>query len=170
MKHRLITGCFILAIAFQLGLGIFMTYHAIKSPGTCRSFRVHLGSALMRTRLCFTAHPVQLDFPDGHLCIYIEHRVLEIAYTVLSLFFGKRRSPLCAHPQLTYLADVVAFVVIVIRLLWRRPSSVKIPSIVQTIVKDATLYVLLLCTSRIIFVSFSVLASVCTTLLLRNNV
>ena len=97
MKHKLITGCFILIIAFQLGLGIFMTYHAIKYPGTCRSFPVRPGSAFMQTLLCFAAYPVRLSFPDGHLCIYIEHRVLEIAYTVLSLFFGKRRSPLRTH-------------------------------------------------------------------------
>jgi len=47
MKHRIITGCFFVAIMFQLGLGVFMTYLAVKHSGTCCSFRVHLGSRLM---------------------------------------------------------------------------------------------------------------------------
>lgn len=40
---------------------------------------------------------VEIDIPDGHLCIYDEHRTEEIIYTVYSLFFGMRRSQLCAH-------------------------------------------------------------------------
>lgn len=57
-----------------------------------------------------------------------------------------------------------------IRLLWRRPPSVRMSSVVQTIVKDATIYVLLLCTSRIIFVFLLVFSGVSTTLILRNGV
>jgi len=112
MKHGFIARCFIVAIVLQLGLGVFMTYEAVTD------------SALP------VVHP---DFPDGHLCIFVEHQIEEIVYTVFSLLF-----------------DVGVFVVIVIRLLWRRPRSVRMSSIVQTIVKDATIYVLLLCTSRII--------------------
>lgn len=58
------------------------------------------------------------------------------------------------------MVDLGVFVVIVIRLLWRRPSSIRMPSIVQTIIQDATLYVLLLCTFRITFLSISVLTVV----------
>ncbi|KAF9645360.1 hypothetical protein BDM02DRAFT_586096 [Thelephora ganbajun] len=121
MKHRVITGFFLIATVFQSGLGIFMTYLAAR----------------------YSAHPVlEPDFPDGHLCIYNEHRTEEVVYTILSLIF-----------------DVAVFILIMTRLLWRRPPSVRIPSIIRTIVKDATLYVLLLCTSRIIFVFLSIFAA-----------
>ena len=63
------------------------------------------------------------------------------------------------------MTDVGAFSIIVIRLLWRRPPSVRMSSVVQTIIKDATVYVLLLCTSRIIFVFLLVFSKVLTTLL-----
>jgi len=66
------------------------------------------------------------------------------------------------------MTDVGAFSIIVIRLLWRRPPSVRMSSVVQTIVKDATIYVLLLCTSRIIFVFLLVFSEVLTTLILHN--
>ena len=55
-----------------------------------------------------------------------------------------------------------------IRLLWRRPPSVRMSSVVQTIIKDATIYVLLLCTSRIIFVFLLVFSKVPATLILHN--
>jgi len=100
MKHKFITGFFFTVIVLQFGFGIFMTYETIVRPGTCRSFRVHLGPGLMKPWFFFpsTAHPVhKVDFPEGHLCMYKEHRVEEIIYTVLSLFFGKHRGPLCTH-------------------------------------------------------------------------
>ena len=74
---------------------------------------------------------------------------------MLSLCFGKRSSALDPHSSFTpsaSMTDVGAFSIIVIRLLWRRPPSVRMSSVVQTVIKDATIYVLLLCTSRIIFV------------------
>jgi len=118
MKHRLVTGMFAVAAILQFGLGIFMTYLAARG----------------------SAHPVlEVDFPEGHICIYEENRTEEIAYTGFSLLF-----------------DLGVFVVIVIRLLWRRPPSIRMPSIVQTIIQDATLYVLLLCTFRITYLCMSV--------------
>jgi len=66
------------------------------------------------------------------------------------------------------MTDVGAFLIIVIRLLWRRPRSVRTSSVVQTIIKDATVYVLLLCTSRIIFVFLLVFSKVHTTLILHD--
>ena len=36
MKHRLVTGIFVVAAVLQFGLGLFMTYLAVKRPGTCR--------------------------------------------------------------------------------------------------------------------------------------
>jgi len=121
MKHKFITGFFLTAIVLQFGLGIFMIYEVISQ----------------------SAYPVlQLNFPDGHLCMYAEHRAVEITYTVLSLCF-----------------DVGVFIAVVVRFLWRRPSSVRLPSVVQTIVKDATVYVLLLCTSRVVFVCLSAFAT-----------
>lgn len=66
------------------------------------------------------------------------------------------------------MTDVGAFSIIVIRLLWRRPPSVRMSSVVQTIIKDATIYVLVLCTSRIIFVFLLVFSKVLTTLILHN--
>ena len=66
------------------------------------------------------------------------------------------------------MADVAVFVVIATRLLLHRPYPFRIPLIAQTIVKDAAIYALLLCTSRIAFVFSSVLGSVCTILILRN--
>lgn len=66
------------------------------------------------------------------------------------------------------MADAGVFVVIVTRLLWRRPYPFRIPSIAQTIVMDAALYVLLLCTSRIAFVFMAIFGTVCTTLVLRS--
>lgn len=105
------------------------------------------------------------------MCVYYERRAEEIVYTVYSMFFGNRRSPLCTHAQLTplaFMADMGIFIVIVTRLLVRRPSSFRIPRIAQTIIKDAALYVLLLCTFRIAFVVMSVLGSVCTMLILHN--
>jgi hypothetical protein len=47
LKHRLVTGIFAIAIILQFGLGLFMTYLAVKFPGTGHSFRVHLRLALM---------------------------------------------------------------------------------------------------------------------------
>lgn len=42
-----------------------------------------------------TAHRVlQIDFPDGHICIFRERRPEEIVYTVYSLIFGEPCSPL----------------------------------------------------------------------------
>ena len=175
MKHKIITRSFILAIVLQFGLGVFMTYKAAADPGMCLSFRVHLASTLMWTRFHFTAFPVAYPgFPDGHLCIFVEQRIEELVYTVFALLFGKRRcSSLDPYTRFTSLAsilDVGALAVIVMRLVWRRPSSVRMSSLVQAIVKDATLYVLLLCASRIIFMSILVSARVCTTLISRNNV
>ena len=66
-------------------------------------------------------------------------------------------------PLLTLMADVGVFLVIMNRLLWRRPSSIKMPFVVQTIVRDATFHVLLLSTSRLIFVLLSILTTVCLT-------
>ncbi|KAF9784904.1 hypothetical protein BJ322DRAFT_1060138 [Thelephora terrestris] len=121
LKHRLVTGIFVIAATLQFGLGMFMTYSAARFP----------------------AHPVlEVDLPDAHLCIYEANRTEEIAYTGLSLLF-----------------DVGIFIIVIFRLLWRRPSSVKRPFIVRTIIKDATLYVLLLCTSRVTFVLTSVLTA-----------
>jgi hypothetical protein len=103
--------------------------------------------------------------------VYYESRVEEIIYTVFSVLFGKRYNPLCTRPQLTPLAlmvDLGVFIVIVTRLLLRRPSPFRIPRVAQTIVKDAGIYVLLLCTSRILFVLLTVLDSVCAILILRN--
>jgi len=118
LKHKLVTGIFVVATVLQFGLGVFMTYLAVKH----------------------TAHPVlEVDFPDGHICVYKERKKVEIAYTSFSLLF-----------------DLGAFAVIVIRLIWRRPSSIRMPSIVQTIIQDATLYVLLLCTFRISFLFLTV--------------
>jgi len=53
MKHKIITGCFLVAIILQLGLGGFMTYLAAKNPGTYRSLRVHPGSTSMWAWLHF---------------------------------------------------------------------------------------------------------------------
>lgn len=66
---------------------------------------------------------------------------------------------------LAFVADVGIFVVIVIRLLWRRPFSVQIPTLARAVVKDVALYVLLLCTARITFVFLSVFGSVRVALL-----
>lgn len=96
MKHRTVTGCFFVAIVFQFGIGVFMTYLAVKESGACRSYRAHLGWALMKARPHFTAYSAAgFELPNGHLCIYNGHRTVEIAYTVYSLFFGERCSPLC---------------------------------------------------------------------------
>jgi len=64
------------------------------------------------------------------------------------------------------MADVGVLVVIVTRLVLRRPYPFRTPRIVQTIVKDAVLYVLLLCASRIGFVFLTVLGTVRTVLIL----
>ena len=69
-----------------------------------------------------------------------------------------------------FMADVGVFIVTLIRLRWRRPSSVGIPSILQTIVKNATIYVLLMCTSRVIFVLRTAFSLVCTTLIMQRIV
>lgn len=90
MKHKFITRCFIVAIVLQFGLGLFMTYETARDSGMCLSFRFHLGLALIWTPHCFTAVPVvRPDIPDGHLCIFIEHRIEELVFTVFSLLFGK---------------------------------------------------------------------------------
>jgi len=47
MKHKLITRCFIVAIVFQFGLGVFMTYEAITGKGMSSSFRLHSRPAVM---------------------------------------------------------------------------------------------------------------------------
>lgn len=139
-------------------------------PFILSSFRIDVDVA----QLHFAALPVvPAGLPDEHLCIFAEHRIEELVFTAFSLLFGKRSSPtLELHIYLTLsvsVLDVGALVVIVIRLVWRRPPSVRMSSLVQTIVKDATLYVLLLCTSRLVFVSLLVSAKVRTTLIPRNN-
>lgn len=46
---------------------------------------------MILTKFCFTAHDIlEVDFPDGHICIYGEYKIEEIAYTGFSLLFGKR--------------------------------------------------------------------------------
>lgn len=63
------------------------------------------------------------------------------------------------------MADVGILAVIVIRLVWRRPFSVQIPTLARAVVKDVALYVLLLCTARITFIFLSVFGSVCVALI-----
>lgn len=59
-------------------------------PRCVASCLIHLGSTLMQARFCLIAHPVlEVDFPDGHICIYGQTRMEEIAYTIFSLLFGK---------------------------------------------------------------------------------
>ena len=167
MKHKLVTGTFVVASILQFGLGIYMTYLAARRPGT---HVVHLRSALILMGFSFTAHAVlEVDFPDGHICLYGENKTEEIAYTGFSLLFGER--VLCVAPlhSIDTMVDLGAFIVIVIRLLWRRPSSIQMPSIVQTIIQDATLYVLLLCTFRIIFLFMSILTAVCSVQVLHEQ-
>jgi hypothetical protein len=96
LKHRLVTGIFVIAATLQFGLGMFMTYSAARFPGAYRSFRAHVGSVLIYLgSILFTAHPVlEVDLSDAHLCIYEANRTEEIAYTGLSLLFGKVLAPL----------------------------------------------------------------------------
>lgn len=106
---------------------------------------LQFGLGMFMTYLAAThsAHSVlAVDFPDGHICSYGKSKIEEIVYTGFSLLF-----------------DVGVFIVVGVRLLWRRPSSIKRSSIVRAVIKDATVYVLLLCTSRIIYLFMSVLAA-----------
>lgn len=44
----------------------------------------------MQMRFGLTAQPVlEVAFPGGHICLYGQTRMEEIAYTIFSLLFGK---------------------------------------------------------------------------------
>ena len=81
-------------------IGMFMIYPAARRPGAhdSRSLR----SVLILVAFSFTAHAVlEVDLPDGHICLYGEKKAKEIAYMGFSLLFGERFSVLHLSTLLT---------------------------------------------------------------------
>ena len=101
--------------------------------------------------------PIPLD--PFRLCVFARHRPIEIAYTCLSLFFGASAyaSTSTHHRELHVFSDFSAFSTI-IRFgfkagLAANAVAVSRPSIVHTIVQDATVYFFVIFTSHLILLS-----------------
>ena len=89
-----------------------------------------------------------------------------IAYIVASLAYGTELLlPLIDHPggiHSDYPTDFLAFSVIVYLVVRSNVTKIPIPSLLKTIVRDATCYFLVIFTSHFVYVMFLFFANVST--------
>lgn len=109
--------------------------------------------------------PIPLE--PFQLCVFARHRPIEIAYTSISLFFGKP-----THAFYVYIislgshkvSDLAAFTVIIVfgvtGGLNSSAMSMSRSGIVKTIVQDASIYFVVIFTSHLVFVLTLVFARV----------
>jgi len=114
--------------------------------------------------------PKAVDLPDlpldvFELCIFNRWRPGEITNTVLSLVYGVFCSlslgiPIAAtdHP---FVKDAVAFSIIVYSMKWRGVTRAHgVPSLLDKIVRDATVYFVVIFTSHLLLLLFEFFAPV----------
>jgi hypothetical protein len=97
------------------------------------------------------------------LCFFVRHRPLEIGFTAISLIYGEG-FPRAFHPERDddsdYPTDLLAFLLIVHLAVRSEVHRVPIPSLLRTIVRDATYYFLFIFTSHLVLMLFLLFASV----------
>ena len=107
--------------------------------------------------------PIPLE--PFRLCVFARDRPIEIGYTCISLFFGETTHLRQVRLQsLTHFQDLAAFAVIIgfglKSGLNATVVSISRPTIVKTIVQDATIYFFIIFTSHLVFVVTLVFARV----------
>ena len=90
---------------------------------------------------------------DFKICIWSSHRTIEIAYTGISLLYGKPL-PNQAYFQVATLIltseDLLAFLIIMYQVNWSRARQYGVPGLLGTIVRDATKYFLVIFTAQFV--------------------
>jgi len=120
-KNRVITSCLCVVTVSQFILGLYLTTYAA-------------------TRGAQPIIPIPLQV--YMICVFAEHRALEIGFTVMSLVY-----------------DLLAFSVIVYLVVQSNVNKVPTPRLLKAIAQDATWYFLVIFTSHLVLVMFLSFAS-----------
>lgn len=113
-KNALVTAGFIVIAACQLVLGVWMVTLAVMKGAEPQP---------------------QVPLDAYHLCMFDQHRGIEVAYTGISLFF-----------------DFLTFSLSIFFTKLSRTPGLNIPTIFDTIAEDATLYFFIIFTSHLILI------------------
>ena len=119
--------------------------------------------------LTVSASPIlPVPLPIYMICTYTGNSSAEIAFITMTLVYGAEFPlPFIDHLGDTrpdHPADVLAFSVIVYLVVWSNVNHFPIPSLFETIARDATRYFLIIFASHLVVVMFLAFASVSTSL------
>ena len=122
---------------------------------------------MIPTYLIFLASPIlMIPLPIYMACTLTGQFSAGIAYIVASLAYGTELLlPFIDYPggiHSDYPADFLAFSVIVYLVVRSNVTKIPIPSLLKTIVRDATCYFLVIFTSHFVYAMFLFFASVST--------
>ena len=147
-----------------LGLSLFPSLRSgyawwpIRWGKVSPSLGVRSAILFLSVRVCIGQPLPPIPYDAYHLCIFVRHRALEIAYTSISLFYGAwtlfrvsaRWHPFLLTLMVVSMADFLAFSLMMFFALRWGVGKLRIPTIMGTIAEDSLRYFLVIFTSHFV--------------------